>query len=687
MSEHDVPRPSEAPRATDAAPGSNEAEAVPALPRWRFLASSTTGLARTRLRMVGLIVLAALLAHATVLGSVLAFDDTHTVRDNVHLRSIGNLWRALYDPTLYSQRDMVMYRPSVVVTLILDHAIGFGAAWVSHLVDLLLHAATACLVFALALQFRIRASGALLGALVFAVHPLATAAIHFVNARSDQLAACALLAAMVVHLRTRVLPGTRAALATWPSAILVAIACGAKETAVVAPLALFASDWALARARGRRPAWTTWLWRVTPSFGVVVGWLLVRRAVLGRATAAVPQLTRAAAEGGVVDLHAGARRDLTTQLATMFGDVLPTFAGQMLVPFGLSVDRVVDYAASPVSIAFLCGAGALSLASGWAIWTGLRRREPGRVVVVGLAWVASAPWILIPLNSPALEHRVYLPLALLAVALASLVRRPRPGVARRSAVAVAAAVVVVFAGWSTARGSAFWSEQALWRATLETTPRSRQALVGLGVVELTEAYRRAQASGSRDELVRGQLVARTWFERACWNWPRHKATLEALIELELALDGAGRPFLALALADRIVEIRPRDPFARLTRSRALTACARALGEDAHAAALFDHAVAAALSCLEIAEAKGLVYRHAARARIEQGDYAAALELLDESVARGLDDADVLLDRAEVYARLGDNEAARADLVTVRAREPFHPGLMGFVRRFAASPPR
>src|SRR5262245_41943971 len=76
------------------------------------------------------------------------FDDIYGIAQNPALRSLRNIPRFFADPfTLTSVRENVDVRPVLQVTYALNYAISGLAPWSYHLFNLLLHFASAMLVF------------------------------------------------------------------------------------------------------------------------------------------------------------------------------------------------------------------------------------------------------------------------------------------------------------------------------------------------------------------------------------------------------------------------------------------------------------------------------------------------------------------------------------------------------------
>ncbi len=200
-------------------------------------------------RMLWIAPLAALLVYSNNYGGAFHFDDFHHIVQNPAIRSPANLGRFFTDPRTFSGgRAPGTYRPVLLATFAFNYAVSGIQVWSYHFVNNLLHAANAALLF-LVLVGLLRAVGRpdgdaagrgqstgksmagasasstgwgavtgtpgkpwtpewglpLFGALLFAIHPIQTEAVNYINARSNLLATFFYLAGAVLFLRWRAL--------------------------------------------------------------------------------------------------------------------------------------------------------------------------------------------------------------------------------------------------------------------------------------------------------------------------------------------------------------------------------------------------------------------------------------------------------------------------------------------------
>jgi tetratricopeptide (TPR) repeat protein len=597
---------------------------------------------------------AALLAYGTALAGEYVFDDVHSVSANPSLHDLGNLGRYWTDPSLFSGTGARMYRPVLLTSFALNWAL-CSDAWSLKLGNLLLHAATAALLFGWLWRLSRQRVAATVAAVLFAVHPLASEAINLTSARSELLSLCGLLAGLLAHLAYVRRTATGGAVGL--TVVAAVIACGSKETGVVLPALCALQAWLVLPARQPWSTWRRQLLGLLPMVAVVIGYLLVRKVLLGQV--AVPLLAR---DGG--DPLSGHGRTLSMQLATM-GTLLPEVLLQLVAPFRLSLDPPVVYRDR-----WLDPTVVLGWASVLAVAVVLAWRGPGqrlRRMGLGVALATALPWIVIPLNVPLAEHRLYGVLAGAATAGLGVWFALRQYFAAhawswpgrwRPALRAAGVVVGLLAGLQSAQRSWLYREERLlWQAELAHQPHSFRGWWGLGLSSIR---------------VGDVATAIPALSRAHGLYPRHHDALRHYVEQLVGRSPtAAQPALALEMAARLVAAGPEDPWVRTLDARAHLLAGEALGRPE----LLVAAEALALSCLSIAAPKGFVYQLAADARRLLGDLEGALAHLDASIARGLAPVFVRLARVDLLRQLGRADEARRELLRAQAEAPFDPRVM------------
>jgi hypothetical protein len=236
---------------------------------------------RDRRAALLLVMVLAALVNANTLENGFAYDDHLIIANNETIQSLETLPAAVlspYWPGIYGQGNG-LWRPTSQLLFGLQWIAADGAPWLFHLTNLLGHAAVTALVLLLLAEL-MSLPGALVGALVFAVHPVHVDAVANVVGMGEVVSAAFFLAACVVHVRGPKETSWRRAATI---ALLYAIGFGAKEGAVTLPGIVFLLDAAREdvsfRDLGRYLAER---WRVYVALGVVAAVMLVaRQEILG----------------------------------------------------------------------------------------------------------------------------------------------------------------------------------------------------------------------------------------------------------------------------------------------------------------------------------------------------------------------------------------------------------------------
>ncbi len=324
-----------------------------------------------------LVLFVAAAAYANALGNGFAYDDNHVVAMNpvvTHAR-----WgEALLGPYWQGARPgSGLWRPVSVASFVAQwHAWG-GNPLGFHAVNLLVHVAVSLMVLALLARF-LSLGPALVGTLLFAIHPVHVEAVANVVGLEELLAAAAILGACLLYLDgARWRPGGRAARLAGIG-VLYLLGMGAKEIAVTLPGVLVLLEVFRRRRASEDPAalepLSVRLRRETPLFlsllAVLGAYLVVRASVLGTVTGEVP---------------APALRGLTSTGRVLTAlTAWPHYLRLMVFPADLSA----DYSPGVLMVAHHVNAnvvlGTVILGALVALAWALRRSSP--VVSLGITW-------------------------------------------------------------------------------------------------------------------------------------------------------------------------------------------------------------------------------------------------------------------------------------------------------------
>ena len=409
-----------------------------------------------------------LVACLSLQGDVLGYDDAGLLYGSSGGR--GALQRG---PASFFSSELFYYAylPFYGLSYWLDGIFGAGheATFLFHLQNVLWHAATGFLVFCvLGILVRHRLA-ALLGALLFVVHPLHVESVAWIAGRKELLSGFFLFLAWLLALKAE---ERRRGLFVAVALASFLVACFSKASAVVLPFLLLAAALLLPRYAGRRrrAALATW-----PFFLVAIVPVIVHLAV------GVSQ--------GVVSESRPFGARVLGWMAAWGASVYRT-----VLPFDLSIDYPEARTPGPGLLVF---AGLLLLASG-AAFLAARRRAP--VAAFGIAAFFLA---LLPFNNvfPATEVLAadrYLYLALFGVAAVAAW-----GVQRWSrGTAVLAVILLLCTGLSLWSGSRFRSDEELWTRTIAARDASALAHFNRGAARVN----RARTMTPRDpELLREGL--------------------------------------------------------------------------------------------------------------------------------------------------------------------------------------
>ena len=528
---------------------------------------------RRRVLLAALLVAgAAVLAHARGLSGGFVYDDHRFIVRNRAIESLEDPGRFFTDPGTAGAAQGVepdVWRPLRTLAFAVDRAL-FGLApfgW--HLAGVALHAANAVLVWLLLLRLlgrsparidpgeaaaRLRACT--LGALVFALHPATVEAVAWVSSRGDLLAWFFVLLAFEALHR----PGR---LRTALGALLLALACLSKESAVIAFALLPLRDAALP-ADVRPPRATTWA-RTGLLAAVTAAYFVARQSVMPAAPDLPPLAQTDFPDGGRLAATRG-----------MLASVL-WYAKVLVWPFGFPFDRNVH--TDPVPLSFgdptvVAGAGILvsAVLAGVLAW---RRARPA----AGFGWlgalVAMIPVssVLVPLKAFAAERFLYPALPCLVAVLAAFgVRAALRAPARRRRLAMAAgAALVAGLGLLAWHRTGPWRDDAsLWAAVLREEPMNPRGWEGVGFEHLrhgrlSEAeralstYREFQPLDGKAHAQRAALFLRlhqdlTGLDASAEGWEGVKAPrfvlAQAIAESRTAVEIWSRIGLARGRGDR-----------------------------------------------------------------------------------------------------------------------------------------
>lgn len=481
----------------------------------------------------GLLVVAIWLAYLGSFEGPFILDDRPAISENATIHDLGN-WRAVLSPPAEGQT--VSGRPLVNLSLAINYAIGGEAVRGYHVFNLLIHSLAALVLFGVVRRTLVRPvlGGrfgrhatwlALTAALLWALHPLATESVTYIVQRAESLAGLFYLLTLYAFIRS--LEATTPW--RWQVVAVAACLCGmaSKEVMVSAPLLVWFYDRALGAgsfggALRKRP----WFYAALAATWVLLGALV---AATG---------TRGATAG--FGLGISPWEYAVTQCRAIIHYLrLVVWPAPLVVDYGFSVER--SLAAVWPQAVLLAG---LLAATGVAFW---RRSAAGVAAIAFFAWLAPSSSFVPVATQTIAEHRMYLPLAAVAVLAVCGAYR---WTGWRSLWVLAGAAVVL-GGVTAARNEDYRSTLALWTDTAAKRPGNARAHMELGVA-LQEAGMSAEAVPAFEEALRLQAdypKARNNYANALVGVGRFA---EARVQYGIVireLPGRAEPWHGLGVAD------------------------------------------------------------------------------------------------------------------------------------------
>jgi protein O-mannosyl-transferase len=399
-----------------------------------------------------LIAIAALGTYVNSLDNAFQYDDRHSIVENPHIRDAGNIPDFFARPDYFSRDpEKAMYRPLLLVSYALNYAWSGSDVRSYHWVNATIHALCSILLWGIILHLGRPPCMALLAALVFAVHPLCSEPVNYISSRSELLAALGVLASFWFYLRCEQTEKTR-----WLALSLFCFAFGllSKSVAIILPVWLLVWDY----LRGHRMA-DIWK-RYIPYAALAGGYLLLVRNMLLKAVVDEPV------------------RSWGEQVGTQL-KALVYYGYLAVVPLKLNVHHAFAESGLDSPLVWVCVFALASLL--------LMGRRPVVLLAIAMALSSLLPTLVVPLNVLVNEHRLYLSVAGMMVAIFSLARlESLPGLRWGAPL-----IVVVMALLTMSRNEVWRDEYSLWSDALKNNPGAVRAHVYMG------NYARARGDAQR----------------------------------------------------------------------------------------------------------------------------------------------------------------------------------------------
>ncbi|WP_415910999.1 tetratricopeptide repeat protein [Oleiharenicola sp. Vm1] len=475
---------------------------------------------------IAVIVVAVGLAWANTWNAPFVFDDTSSIVENRSIRDLAS-WSCLNPP--HGAGETVSGRPVLNFTFALNYALGGLEVRGYHLANILIHVLAGLALFGIVRRTPVAgqrdAGFALVVALTWLLHPLQTEAVTYVVQRAESLMGLFCFLTLYGFVRATAAgdpaaPPSVAQRRAWLALSFLACLLGMGTKEVMAPVPVLVLCYDRAFWAGSFAA--AWRLRRDYYLGLASTWLVLAALVA----------TTGGDRGGTFRL--AGLENWGAYWLTQFKAVV-TYLGLAFWPS----PQVFEYGTFWIQdgrtvLPHALLVFALGFAAMLALW-----RSP--------AWGFLGLWffgLLAPSSVPPgtiqmlVEHRMYLPLAAVVVAVAAALRA---GLRRWAlppwiGAALAAVVILSLGSASFARNRVYASEVSLWGDTVAKRPNNPRARYNLGAAlakagRTTEAEREFQRTLALQpnhafahfELGKAALVSERWAEAAS----RFAAALQA----------------------------------------------------------------------------------------------------------------------------------------------------------------
>jgi len=475
---------------------------------------------RVRIGLPIVLIILGAAAYSNSFSGAFILDDEESILGNPY---IVRLWPMSWLSAM--PKSTVAGRPIASLSLAVNYAVSGYSVWSYHFFNLLVHILAGLTLFGIVrrtllcerLRERFGKHSAVLAwavAAIWLVHPIQTQSVTYIIQRTESLMGLFYLLTLYSAIRAMESGGGL----LWPavSVICCGLGMGTKEVMVTAPVMVLLYDRAFfagSFAAAFRRRWGLYA-------GLAGTWLILAALLWS---------------GPRQEQKSGFTVAAGLSYAANQGIVILRYLRLSVWPKGLCLDyswpKQKDWGKLALPAAIVLGILAVT------VW-GLIRNKAWSYPVAWFFGVLSVTSSFVPVADLIFEHRMYLPLAGLAVLLVagSYVLLERWS-AKRAGI-ILAAVIVVLCLATYKRNSDYRSAESIWRTVLDVTPENPRAHNCLGSV--------LRAEGRFDEAI-------NCFHQAIRLKPGYAS---AYNNLGIALQSVGNFDEAVACFQRSVQIDP-----------------------------------------------------------------------------------------------------------------------------------
>jgi hypothetical protein len=513
------------------------------------------------------VVVIAFFVYANSLGNGFVWDDADVIVTNPVLRgSPVSLFKSI--DTTRDNETLPYYRPLTILTFLVEERLHGLMPFPMHLINVLLHAVTAFLVYLLVQSLGSDIKTSFLAGVLFAVHPINTEVVDFISARNGLLSGFFILLAFLIHHRSVMRKNISGG---FLAAFFLLAGLFSKETALVALPFIIAQEFFAIKTNISRSRFQAAM-RLLPYAAVLSCYLIMRWMTLSRfgiQTSIIPGM-------GAEKLQSIYKiPDLWERLVFNFY-IIPRYIITFIWPVALSVRYSIPTNFQPFIISLTFAWICIAAIMGW-----LFTRGRSRTTLFGLAWFALfyvpiSGIVMFP-SSPMADRYMYVPAIGLWIVIADQARRflLNGALPRKYGFIVAALILLALGGLTVRRNMDWKNEITLFSRFVEQYQGDAYSHLGLGnayfaernqgsqYLDLAEAeYKQALALNpvlpgvytnmGYILLARGDAEgAVRYYTTALGIYPLDK---EALLNRGIALELLGRPQEAVADFRRFLSI-------------------------------------------------------------------------------------------------------------------------------------
>jgi protein O-mannosyl-transferase len=340
------------------------------------------------------LILGSILTYINILRNGLFFDDEELIYRNEYVTNLYNLPK-LYSTNMIAGAGKVsnMYRPFLMTTFALNHAVGGNNPVGYHLFSIILHAANVVLVFLLLMKLFNNTTLGFITSLLYAVHPVQSEAISYASGRTDPLVAFFILISL--HLFFRFITDKRNYLSGIGTIISLIFAVLSKEIAIVLPFLYLII---LIPIHHKMNVFKSRMYGIiTVSFTIIGIYTLLRLTILNFANTL-----------NFYQTPTPYSQHISIRILT-FCEALFQYLGVYMYPITLNVARTVNPITTFLNPTVLLISSILFVSFTLAIWR-FRRRDPVPLFCLLMFFIPLFPASgIIPINNIVGEHYLYVP--------------------------------------------------------------------------------------------------------------------------------------------------------------------------------------------------------------------------------------------------------------------------------------